>query len=149
MKMTLTGTDTAPPRSPAGLNAIHHVGISVSDLERSVGWYERALGMVRWMDETFEGGRTAGLMRPGTMLYLGITQHDECGDEDFSPRRRGLDHLTFAAGSREELKEWQSHLIDLGVECSALREYVEPIPFALFTFTDPDGVALEAMHIGA
>lgn len=148
MKMVLTEASSPPPETPVGLGAIHHVGITVSDLERSVRWYERSLGMVRWMNETFPGGRTAGLMRPGTMLYLGITQHDEHHGEVFTPYRTGLDHLTFAASTREELKEWHSHLLGAGVECSGLREYTEPLPFALFTFSDPDGVALEVMHIG-
>lgn len=148
MEMFLTEVSAPPAETPAGLEAIHHVGITVSDLERSVRWYERSLGMVRWMNETFTGGRTAGLMRPGTSLYLGITQHDTSQGEVFAEQRTGLDHLTFAAGTRQELKEWHVHLREAGVDCSELREYTEPLPFALFTFSDPDGIALEVMHIG-
>ena len=61
----------APP--PASL---HHVGITVTDLDRSVAWYGEMLGMVQWMEETYPGGRTAGLMRPGTHVHVGLDAHD-------------------------------------------------------------------------
>jgi glyoxylase I family protein len=35
------------------------------------------------------------------------------------------------------------------VECSAVRDVTEPMPFALLTFTDPDGVAFELIHVPA
>ncbi|GLF98770.1 VOC family protein [Streptomyces yaizuensis] len=147
MEFVLTPPTAPPAPTPDGLAALHHVGITVSDLERSVRWYEEKLGMVQWMKESFPGGRTAGMMRPGTGVHLGLTQHDSGTGEEFAPQRTGLDHLTFAAGSLDELHGWRGHLASLGVECSEVREYKEPIVFALFTFTDPDGVALEVMHI--
>ncbi|OLT27589.1 hypothetical protein BJF83_18135 [Nocardiopsis sp. CNR-923] len=149
MEIVLTQPNGPVAPTPQGLAALHHVGVSVTDLERSVRWYEEKLGMVQWMSERFEGGRTAGLMRPGTHVYLGITEHEANAEEGFGPQRTGLDHLTFAAASLQELREWREHLVALKVECSQVREYTEPLPFALFTFTDPDGVALEIMHIAA
>ncbi|MER6910142.1 VOC family protein [Streptomyces sp. NPDC000594] len=147
MEFVLTPPTAPPAPTPEGLAALHHVGVTVSDLERSVRWYEEKLGMVQWMKERFDGGRTAGLMRPGTGVYLGLTQHESGTGEEFAPHRTGLDHLTFAAGSLEELESWRAHLVSLKVECSEVRVHQEPIAFALFTFSDPDGVALEVMHI--
>ncbi|MFK0252745.1 VOC family protein [Streptomyces sp. NPDC090445] len=147
MELVQAPADAPLPETPPGLGAVHHVGITVTDLERSVQWYAEHLGMVQWMKETFPGGRTAGIMRPGTQIYLGLTQHDAGVDEAFAPHRTGLDHLTFAASTREELHAWRAHLMARGVKCSDVHEYAAPLPFALFTFNDPDGVALEIFHL--
>ncbi|MBA0125321.1 VOC family protein [Haloechinothrix sp. YIM 98757] len=147
MEIVLTTPSTPNTETPDGLAALHHVGITVTDLERSVQWYSEMLGMVQWMEEKFPGGRSAGMMRPGTQVYLGLITHDQGEGESFAPHRTGLDHLSFSAATRDELRAWHAHLSDRGVPCSDVREYREPIPFALFTFTDPDGVALEVMHI--
>jgi glyoxylase I family protein len=141
---------TAPPVVAAPpLASLHHVGITVTDLDRSVTWYGEMLGMVQWMEETYPGGRTAGLMRPGTHVHVGLDAHDRNDGEDFAPHRTGLDHLCFGVASRAELDDWRAHLTARGVACSEIRDYTEPIPFALFTFADPDGVALELMYLAA
>jgi glyoxylase I family protein len=141
---------TAPPVvATPPLASLHHVGITVTDLDRSVTWYGEMLGMVQWMEETYPGGRTAGLMRPGTHVHVGLDAHDRNDGEDFSPHRTGLDHLCFGVASRAELDDWRAHLTARGVACSEIRDYTEPIPFSLFTFNDPDGVALELMYLAA
>jgi glyoxylase I family protein len=138
---------TPVPETPPGLPGLHHATITVTDVDRSVAWYSEMLGMVQWMKEEFPGGRAAGLMRPGTQVFLGLASHDGNEGEEFGAHRTGLDHLTFAATDREELRAWHTFLVAKGVECSDLRVYTEPLPFALFTFTDPDGVALEIFHV--
>lgn len=147
MELILTSPTTSVTDTPPGLAALHHVGITVTDLERSVHWYGEVFGMVQWMKECFPGGRSAGLMRPGTNVFLGLMAHEGNAGEGFAPHRTGLDHLTFAATTRDELRGWHAHLISRGVDCSDVREYGEPMPFALFTFSDPDGVALEIIHV--
>jgi glyoxylase I family protein len=110
---------TAPPVVAAPpLASLHHVGITVTDLDRSVAWYGEMLGMVQWMEETYPGGRTAGLMRPGTYVHLGLDAHDRNDGEDFAPHRTGLDHLCFGVASRAELDDWRAHLTARGVACS-------------------------------
>ena len=146
--MQLVQTAPTPTAAPP-MTSLHHVGITVTDLERSVRWYGEMLGMVQWMEETYPGGRTAGLMRPGTHVHVGLDAHDRNDGEDFSPHRTGLDHLCFGVASRAELDDWRAHLTARGVACSEIRDYTEPVPFSLFTFTDPDGVALELMYLAA
>lgn len=59
-----------------------------------------------------------------------------------------MDHLCFAVTSRSELVEWHEHLTAGGVACSDLRDVtIKPISASLFTFVDPDGVALEMMYV--
>jgi hypothetical protein len=60
-------------------------------------------------------------------------------------RRARLDALDAVIA----LGDWHAHLTGRGVACGEIRDYAEPVPFSLFTFTDPDGVALELMYLAA
>src|SRR5690348_8538869 len=89
-----------PNAVPApALGAIHHVGITVTDLARSVAWYRRVLGMVV-AEERYPGGRTVVLIRPGTAVDIGLDDHDANEGERFAPHRTGLDHVSLAVPSR-------------------------------------------------
>lgn len=147
MEQTLPAPTSTTTAGPPALAALHHIGITVTDLERSVRWYGEMLGMVQWMEERYPGGRTAGLMRPGTHVHLGLDAHERNAGEPFAPHRTGLDHLALSTTSRDELDAWHAYLVERGVDCSEVRDVLEPAPFALFTFTDPDGVAIEIIHM--
>jgi glyoxylase I family protein len=148
---TTLAPDTAPSAdagtTPPDVTTLHHVGITVTDLARSVAWYREVLGMVPVMEERYAGGRTVVLVRPGTAVDIGLDEHEANEGERFAPHRTGLDHVSIAVPSRAELDVWHAHLTARGVECGAVRDVTEPIRFALLTFTDPDGVALELIHI--
>jgi glyoxylase I family protein len=150
MPDTDTDTDTGPSAAigPSGLVGLHHVGITVTDIQRSLRWYGEMLGMVQWGEEHYPGGRTALLMRPGTHLHLGLDVHEANQREPFEPHRTGMDHLCLAVTSRSKLVEWHEHLTARGVDCSDIRDVtIKPISASLFTFVDPDGVALEMMYV--
>ena len=120
----------------------------MTDIERSLRWYGEMLGMVQWGEEHYPGGRTALLVRPGTHLHLGLDVHEANESEPFAPHRTGMDHLCLAVTSRSELVEWHEHLAAHDVDCSDIRDVtIEPISASLFTFVDPDGVALEMMYV--
>ena len=125
------------------MRGIHHIGITVTDLARSLAWYQEMLGMVQWGEEHYPGGRTALLMRPDNSVHVGLDEHERNAGERLEPHRTGLDHLALGVSSRDELVRWHEHLTERGVSCSPLRDVTEPAPCALFTCTDPDGVALE------
>lgn len=86
---TDTDTDTAPDPSaavgPSGLVGLHHVGITVTHIERSLRWYGEMSGMVQWGEEHYPGGRTALLMRPGTHLHLGLDVYEANEGEPSPP----------------------------------------------------------------
>ena len=145
--MTTPSAETYPSIAPPPLVALHHIGLTVTDLERSVRWYGQMLGLVQWMEETYPGGRTACLVRPGTHVHIGLDSHTANEGEPFGPHRTGLDHLSLAVSSRSELDQWHAHLTDNGVECSTIKECFEPARFSLFTFSDPDGIAFELIHM--
>lgn len=138
---------TTDARTPS-MTGIHHLGITVTDLARSLDWYTEMLGMIQWGEEHYPGGHTALLMRPDHSLHLGLDVHDRNGGESFAPHRTGLDHLALAAASRDQLAQWYAHLTGKGVVCSDIKDFVlGPTTGALFTFPDPDGIALEVITI--
>ena len=120
--------------------AVHHVALSVTDLDASQAWYEQLVGAPPAMsmaDGPFER-RVFAL--PGGML-LGLTRHEGARPgERFDPARVGLDHVGFACADRVEVAAWQNHLDQIGVVHGGIVE--ADYGWAL-SFTDPDGNALE------
>ena len=122
-----------------------HIGLTISDVERSKAWYSDVLGWQMLMEGTDEHGiHFAFGFLPGS-VGLGLRQHPEGSGEAFSPERTGLDHASFAVASREELDEWASHLAEKG---EAYSEIVEAPYGHVLSFKDPDGIALEAFVMG-
>lgn len=144
---TTAGVGTATGTPAPAVSSLHHIGITVTDIERSVRWYGDVLGLVQWGEERHPGGRTALLMRPGTHVHIGLDAHEANDGEGFRPHRTGLDHLALTVDTREEMDSWQMHLDALGVPYDPVRDLVEPAPCALITFRDPDGVALELIYM--
>jgi catechol 2,3-dioxygenase-like lactoylglutathione lyase family enzyme len=123
-----------------------HLGLTISDIERSKEWYAAVLGWQLLVHDTDENGIhfAFGLLPGG--LGLGLRQHPSGSGDEFSPERTGLDHASFAVASREELEAWESHLADSGATYSAI---VEAPYGAVLSFKDPDGIALEAFALPA
>ncbi len=46
---------------------------------------------------------------------LAFTQHDVIESSEFTPRRVGLDHLSFAVPDRAALEAWRARLDELGI----------------------------------
>ena len=141
------GTAAAGSTAPPPLARLHHVGITVTDLARSVAWYRDVLGMVPVFEEHYSGGRTIVMIRPGTAVDIGLDEHEANEGERFAAHRTGMDHVALSVPTRTELDSWHTHLAALGVECSAVRDLTDPVPYALLTFSDPDGVALELIFM--
>lgn len=94
---------------------IAHVSLTVSDLNRSVSWYERLFDASMFVDESPGPFRRAVWLVGGHTL-VGLHQFPGSVDgSSFNERRIGLDHLAFACGSREELEAWEARLETLGI----------------------------------
>ena len=126
-----------PQPSAAGL---HHIAMTVTDLEASIAWYRRVFGIVYQMEEAHEGGVGKVLADERWGLVIVLHHHDANQGERFSERRTGLDHVGLAVGSRAELEDWQRHLAGLGVSHSPIADR----PYgSVLVFRDPDNIQLE------
>ncbi|WP_217567259.1 VOC family protein [Streptomyces sp. GbtcB7] len=117
--------------------AVGHVVLTVSDLDRSVAWYERLFDAPPLIVDETGGFRFAAWARPGVALHA---FPDRPTTEAFSEFRPGLDHLAFACASPAALDAWSERLDGLGIAHSGVTH--EPYGSAL-SFRDPDNIALE------
>lgn len=131
--------------SVPALGCLHHIGLTVTDIEASEAWYARVLGLERAFVEQHNGGTGYAVVmhRPGSPLFLGLDKHQTNGGERFDEARTGLDHVSFHVAERAELDAWVSHFERLGVTHSGIAEFSEPFPFAVVVFRDPDNIQLE------
>ena len=126
-----------PQPSTAGL---HHIALTVTDLEASIAWYQRVFGIAYQMEEAHEGGVGKLLTDDRWELIIVLHHHDANTGERFSERRTGLDHVGLAVASRAELEGWQRHLAELGVSHSPIADR----PYgSVLVFRDPDNIQLE------
>ncbi|HET7203939.1 MAG TPA: VOC family protein [Steroidobacteraceae bacterium] len=130
--------------TPAGL---HHLSLGVTDIERSVRFYDAALaplGLVRvWSDlRPGEPSQGAGYGRPGGADLFALKHR---------PNERiatgaGF-HVAFAAPSRDAVQRFHATACELGGRSDGapgLRPAYGPHYYAAFVL-DPDGHRLEAV----
>ena len=119
-----------------------HIGLTVTDLDRSKQWYADALGWQALMEGTDDNGINFGFgVLSGGTVGVGLRQHPGADHGSFSPERTGLDHISFAVSSRAELQELEHQLGAQGITFSPI---VDAPYGAVLSFKDPDGIALEA-----
>lgn len=126
------------------LTGIHHLALTVSNLDASAAFYERVLGFPPTSELVDENLHRRLFTLPGG-TNLGLTEHHPSTAETFTPFRPGLDHLGLGVETRAALLAWAEHLTEAGIEHSGLVD--APYGTAL-SFTDPDGTALE-FFVGA
>ena len=120
--------------------AITHVALTVSDLGRSVPWYEALFGAKPVMDENTGPFRHVVWLL-GSQTLVGLHEFPDPADSlPFNERRLGLDHLAFACGDRDELEQWMARLDELGI---ANGRIVDAAYGSGLSFRDPDNIALE------
>lgn len=135
--------ETAP-----AITGIHHLSVTVRDIEASAGWYQRLLGAQR-VPMTFphyereETGYGVLLLEPRSGLAIGLHTNTGNNGAEFDEAQTGLDHVGFHVSSRSELEAWTNWLDALGIPHSGIRTGQEPFPYATLVFRDPDNIQLE------
>ncbi|MGX7677753.1 VOC family protein [Jatrophihabitans sp. DSM 45814] len=124
---------------------IHHIGLTVRDVELSAAWYVAVLGFFRDGEYASPDGarRKIFLRHSGLRARLGLTEHRGASQEAFDETRVGLDHLAFAVADRAELDDWERRLAAAGVRYSPIAPANSIPGAALLVLRDPDNIQLE------
>jgi catechol 2,3-dioxygenase-like lactoylglutathione lyase family enzyme len=127
--------------------AIHHVALTVSDLNVSKPWYGKLFGSDPVMDEVEDAGNFHHVVwLVGEGQVFGIHQHLKSSNKDpVDETRPGIDHVGFGCADRDELKQWESKLNELGIKHGGI---VEASYGAGLSFRDPDNNPLEFFVLG-
>jgi len=127
------------------INDIHHLGLTVRDVDASAAWYQDVLGFRRAGEYTAPDGarRKVFLRHDGLRARLGLTQHQRGNREAFDETRIGLDHLSFAVSRREDLDDWAQRFSEAGVTFSPVAAANSIPGAAALVFRDPDNIQLE------
>ena len=133
---------------------IHHVRMTVTDVERSKAFYTDVLGFEVAVDgppppedashdeivESLQGGVI--LMHQGMFFGLRPTDADRAGSDRFDALRVGLDHISFGVPARADLDRAVELLDERRVDHGPIRD-LTPLGLSFLAFFDPDGIALE------
>jgi catechol 2,3-dioxygenase-like lactoylglutathione lyase family enzyme len=129
---------------------LHHIALTVTDVDASVDWYEQVFGVAYRMDVPHQGGVGKLLTDDAHSLMIVLHRHDTNDGHDFAESSTGLDHVGFMVPTRADLETWQGHLESNGVSRtpSADKPLTQsPIadePYgAVLVFRDPDNIQLE------
>ncbi len=130
--------------------ALHHLALTVRDLDASVDWYGRVFGLRYRMDVPHAGGFAQMFSDDAWQLVIALHRHDSNDGEVFAESRTGLDHAGLTVPTREDLVAWQSHLETNGVaRAEAADRPLTQSPIAdepygsVLVFRDPDNIQLE------
>lgn len=130
--------DERSPIMPA-FPSVHHVALTVTDLDRSETWYKALFAADPVLDEDTGGFYHKVWLLGGTLF--GIHGHKQTQATDrFSETRVGLDHVSFGVSARPELETWETRLNELGIAHGGIVD--APYGSGL-SFRDPDNNALE------
>ena len=120
---------------------VHHVNLSVTDLDRSANWYGGLFGLQELARMSADDGSWSKvILRHPSGLLIGLTAHDRNDAEPFAEWRTGFDHVALTVRNGKELQRWQQRLDERGVERSEIKE--TPLG-RLITLRDPDNIQLE------
>ena len=129
---------------------MHHLALTVADLDASVQWYETVFDVHPVMDIPHQGGVGRILANADQSLAFALHRHDTNDGALFQETTTGLDHAGFAVSSRADLEAWQNHLEASGVvraEAADKPLTQSPIadePYAsVLVYRDPDNIQLE------
>ena len=127
-----------------------HVGLNVTDLDRSRSFYQQVFGLEVLGESTEDGRRFTFLGNPAVdsaefLDNLAITLWEQSSGA-FSSDRPGLHHLAFHVDSVAEVEKVRDQAQSVGAELLYGGEIVphsKHFESGGFFFLDPDGVRLE------
>jgi catechol 2,3-dioxygenase-like lactoylglutathione lyase family enzyme len=118
-----------------------HVGLNVSDINRSKAFYAAIFGF-EVAGESAEVGREFAMLRDDVGLVLTLWQQS---DGRFETARPGLHHLSFQVASVDEVRTVEEKLRAMGVPLiyDGIVPHGDGTQSGGIFFEDPDGIRLE------
>ncbi|MFJ8081163.1 VOC family protein [Streptomyces sp. NPDC096205] len=118
-----------------------HIGLNVTDLDRSLAFYRDVLGFTV-LGEGKEDDRRYAFLGDGEKLLVTLWQQ---AGEPFDGGRAGLHHLAFEAESIDRVREYETALKEYGVAFAydGVVAHREGSASGGIFFHDPDGTRLE------
>ena len=119
---------------------VHHITITVTDVERSVAFYSSILGFQKVADFG-----TRAIMHNGHVLVALTPPADPAQaitNDRFNENRVGLDHVSFSVDSLAEMERAAALLDEEGIEHGAIND-LGAFGIYVMSFRDPDNVQLE------
>jgi catechol 2,3-dioxygenase-like lactoylglutathione lyase family enzyme len=130
---------------------LHHVRLTVTDLERSKRFYADVLGFELAAESPGDPSDPTVRSDPDQLyggvvfvtngMLFGLRPVADAADR-FVSERVGLDHVSFSVPSRAALDNAERRLEEAGVPHGSVRE-LPAFGLAILSFSDPDGVHLE------
>jgi len=127
------------------LTGIHHVSLTVRDLDAAAHWYESLFDLQRLLDEPGDERRAVVYRLRGSGAMLGLIEHRNGDRTSFRPDRIGLDHAAFTAETRADVDAWAARLDAAGIEHSGR---IDTPLGAILNFRDPDDIQLMIFYEG-
>ena len=129
---------------------LHHLALTVTDIDASVRWYESVFNVRFQMDAPHPGGLGKVLADESHQLMIVLHRHETNRGTLFGETTTGLDHAGFFVPTRGDLESWQQHLEANGVvRADVADKPLTQSPIAdepygsVLVFRDPDNIQLE------
>ncbi|HEV2128019.1 MAG TPA: VOC family protein [Thermomicrobiales bacterium] len=126
---------------PIAAGAIHHLRLTVTDVERSRAFYTEVLNFEHVVD------LPSGVFLTNGAIGLGIGPSPDPSrapaDDRFDEARVGLDHLSFQVASRAELERAVQLLDERGISRGEITDLGDAFQIYILAFRDPDNIQLE------
>jgi glyoxylase I family protein len=130
---------------------VHHIRLTVTDIRRSRRFYESVLGFPVAAESPGSPDDPAvrtdpfrlygGVVFEAHGILLGLRPVAAATDR-FDADRAGLDHLSFAVATRNDLIDAAARLATAGIPHGEIIE-MDQFGIAILSFDDPDGIHLE------
>jgi glyoxylase I family protein len=125
------------PPIPTG--PVHHLRLTVTDVDRSREFYTEVMGFSVVME--LDPG--VFLSNGSVGLGIGPAPVQPVTGDRFDENRVGLDHLSFGVSGRQELESALQVLDAHGVSHGEIRDLGESFRLYILAFRDPDNIQLE------